>query len=168
MVNHFVELVEALLRVGNFFVLHVYDVGIFGCYERRLQLGVAAVGLALQNIHCQFEQLVALGGIDVRCRKHALLHLLDAASGHIEGVDAAHLGVVVQVVGFHRLYSAECEAVVVGEHIVELGDAATQQRIHGAVAAVLFPVAWCRGYDGDAGVLLYGGGKSAVALNHGR
>ena len=133
---------------------------IIGCYEQALQGIVALVFLAREDVECQSDNLVALGGIDIRANLMAQLHILKSLERHAVDTQDFYLSLGL---GLHRrLVGPGGHAVVVAED--DIGQAARLDLLrHDAASPVGRPVA----FAGDIlqfVVAAHGIGESLVTL----
>ena len=83
------QLLEAVRLAHDFLALHQQHAGIILGDKRRHQIRLLLVGVSLEDIHRQLQQLVAVGGIDVGRIQQRVLHESDTAVLAWQAVDAA-------------------------------------------------------------------------------
>ena len=147
--------------------LHQQHLSILPCDQCRLQPGFLRVRLAVEDVHRQLQQLVAMCGIDVGSRQYGVAHQLDAPTLAGQSVDAAVADkpVLAHLLPFRqRLAGAHRHAVVLCEDKVDAAQVAFVA-LHLLIGTLFGPVAVQHGCKTDVGVALHGVGKTIVPLD---
>ena len=117
---------ELCTLLPELFVLHEEERRVLLRHEGRLQVVVAGVGLALQDVHGEPHHQVAASGIDVGSAQSAVAHQFQSAARHRERVDA-HIDDVVPASGrLHCLACSDGHAVVLSHDGVKVGQCGEQ------------------------------------------
>ena len=130
-----------LLQFG---VLHEQYIGVVLGYDGRLQAVLAAVGLALQDVHGQLHEFCSVCGVNVGGRHEAVLYRCDAAVFSRQAVYAEVSNGSVRQLGLHCPACSHGQPVVLTEDNIHVGRL-VQHLPHGLLTALFGPVALLRG-----------------------
>ena len=159
------QLLQVARLAHDFLALHQQHAGIVLGDKRRHEFGLLFIGVSLQNIHRQLQQLVAMGGIDVGCIQQRILHQADATVLARQAINAAeqrqHNACLLKgFAGTHR------RTVVHAKHQVNLLSLVFVEPLLDRVIGCRFgPVALQGGNHLDAGVLGNGFPETVVTFD---